>query len=378
MESKKKNILIFYPGTHLAYSPTILNLYDSLSEFFNVTICSFSSGFFSNTTIDDRNVIYIKGNKLFSAFLKSFYFINKFLKINKHYYTSNYIDFYFFFIARKYFRSGRYDHIIANDPNSLYALQHSGIDCGIHFLSLEIGSNDRFWPFVNKDKINSIIIQSDKRFKFYFPNDHVTLKKFIIQNSPVFKKITSFDKTESLLYNGTIMGTFGFYYILDFLNQNPEFKLVAKGAINVRDKKIISDNYSNLLQEKRLIIDTEYLSEDEIGNFIANYKIGFCFYDTSVESINTFNYHTAPSGKFFKYLLSGVPVIVNKIEALEEIVGKYKVGMVINDFKPESILDAINRINENYSFYQKNCFDAAKEFDFKKSAEGFVEFLKNV
>ena len=53
----KKKILIVFPDTHLSYSPSTLNLYDSLSETFEVTIITFiPDSSYSTHKILNRNI----------------------------------------------------------------------------------------------------------------------------------------------------------------------------------------------------------------------------------------------------------------------------------------------------------------------------------
>ncbi|MEO7769107.1 MAG: hypothetical protein ABIS01_16870, partial [Ferruginibacter sp.] len=56
----KKKILIISGDEILAYQPSILNLYDYLLPFFDVSIVTFLPAYIGNQKIEDRNVIYLR------------------------------------------------------------------------------------------------------------------------------------------------------------------------------------------------------------------------------------------------------------------------------------------------------------------------------
>ncbi len=54
----KKKITILFSGAHLAYSPTVIGLYDLLSKHFDVGIIAESPEAFDFERLTNRNVIY--------------------------------------------------------------------------------------------------------------------------------------------------------------------------------------------------------------------------------------------------------------------------------------------------------------------------------
>jgi glycosyltransferase involved in cell wall biosynthesis len=264
------------------------------------------------------------------------------------------------------------DSLIAVDSSSAWVAQKFKLP--VHFLSLEIVENDVFRRSIN-NRFASIIIQSAERYHYYFPENDV--KVFYVQNAPVYRELTQKFERKGLIYNGTAQVEFGVFYCIEFIAKYPQFILTMKGGVPERIKHVIESRYQSLLQDGRLVINKEYIDTKELTLYLSRFRIGFCFYDTSIEKINTFNYHTAPSGKLFSYLASGTPVIVNNIRGLN-VVNEFRCGIMIDNMDPESIYSAVLEIEKDYETFSNNCIKAAKHYSFDKNIAPFIEFLKTV
>ncbi len=138
--------------------------------------------------------------------------------------------------------------------------------------------------------------------------------------------------------------------------------------------KLIHEKYEHLISQKRLVINQEYLKAEQFLDFIATFKIGFCFY--SWELINEhFNYESAPSGKLFMYMAAGVPVIASNISAFK-IIEEYGAGVLVDDYKPETILQAVKKIENNFDKYSQACYVIASKYSFDKTVKPYIDFLK--
>ncbi len=373
----KKNILILFDGQHLAFSPTTTQLYDMLSVDYTVTILAESSTNFIKEKLAGRNVIYYRVirrkptfiYKLYYYFLAAFNNEAKYLRKNKIKFPEY---FYRYRLTKKIVESGDYDKVIAVDIKNLFycTLLKQKVD----FLSMELGMNEKLLSFTDASIINCIITQSKERLEYLFPDQ--LLKTFYIQNAPVYKEVSIPAEKKGLLYGGTAWDPFGFYHCLDYLKAYKEETLTVQGAVPKADENKIHKLYKNLLTEKRLIINDSYIENDEVVNYFSQFEIGFCFYNFDLDWVNHFNYKSAPSGKLFKYLAAGVPVVAVDIVGFA-FVKDLACGVLVPDLSAGKIREAIVEIRNNYEIFSANAIAAAKHFSFDKMAQPYIDFVKN-
>jgi glycosyltransferase involved in cell wall biosynthesis len=366
-----KRIYILYPDGHIAYSPTTLNLYDTLVSDFDVTIFSYEPDKkFSQQKPGNRKVRFIASpGWIKRIFFGSLYFFGtKFLNFPNvgRFNFKRQMNLYFILRWAK-----RADAIIAVDLTSVWIAQK--LCNNVHLVSLEIYENDPLLRRINKTKLKSIITQSPERYKFYFPNEDV--KVFFVPNSPVYKTLPLSLHSNGLLFHGTAVPEFGIWQCIRFIEAHQEYSLTIKGSIPALIYAKIEADYSTLLSQGKIKIDREYLEPTELVQFISKFRIGFCFYDTSFQKINAFNYLTAPSGKLMVYLAAGLPVICNNLPGLA-LVSDNNCGVLIDDMSPESINKAIQKIEADYNLISSNCNKIAQSLSFDKKIAPFVAYLK--
>lgn len=377
MMSSKKNILIFFEGPHLAYSPSTIQLYDELSKKYMVTILAQNPDNYNGQRISNRNVFYYPyyGVKTRHYYLLIFYLLSPFNKKIKLFKKLGlgYRDYFFRYLhVKKMIEKSNFDRILCIDISNLFFL--SLLNLKVDFLSLEICKDHHLLPFIKFENINCVIIQSKQRYDFLFPQ--LPLKTFILQNAPTYIEIESKIRQHCNIYSGAAHDSFGFYHCLKYLQKYPDEKMLLQGALLPNDKLTVENDYPQLLTENRLIINLDYLENDSVVDFISNYEIGFCFYNFDHPYIksNAFNYKSAPSGKMFKYLAAAVPVICSNIEGFN-FVEEFQCGIQINSLDEVSIRNAVIEIRNNYSMYVENSKRAAKHFSFDKAVLPYMEFI---
>lgn len=62
----------------------------------------------------------------------------------------------------------------------------------------------------------------------------------------------------------------------------------------------------------------------------------------------------------------GIPCVVPNVGGIPELVKNEFSGIIYNDYKTETILSAITKVKQNYSFYSKNCSEVVHNFSFEK------------
>ena len=373
---KKEKIVILFAGAHLAYSPTILQLYDALSIDNDVTILSHIIPAFIAQKPEGVNAVFYEEPvwEKPSAIKKiKYFFLRRLYKPAKKMEEAGLklkMDYYKFVRVRNFVNQGKYDRIIALDIENLFycSLMNRQVD----FVSLELLIGEKFLPFINKKIINCVITQTEERFNYLFKTSN--LKKFFIQNSPVYKEIQIPQNKSGLLYGGTAWNPFGFYHCLEYLKKYNDLPLTVQGAVPEEDRKKVLEEYALLVSKKLLIINDNYFKNEEVVNYFSHFKIGICFYNFDVEWIRHFNYQSAPSGKIFKYLAAGVPVLAIDIVGFK-FVKEFNCGVLIKNLDVESIRNGVEKILENYQSYEANTKKAAMHFSFDKAVQPYLDYV---
>jgi glycosyltransferase involved in cell wall biosynthesis len=375
----KKKIYIISADEIILYQPTILNLYDSFLSDFEPIIITFEPSFLGKSKDITRNVQYITYKNFTSKIIRLIELpVNAVFKRISKVFPSFKLRLQ---LIRKYKAQLLYNSIkniskeviLAVDLMPLFVAQKTNNK--ICFLSLEIITNDTYLNRIENSKIECVIIQNVERFNYLFPTTKPTV--FYVQNAPKLNtKVTHQNTRNNLLWAGTITKEFGVLNCVEFVKKYPQYKLVLKGASALNTKEYIEKKYANLIQQDNLEINTTYLDANEFVKFISTHKIGFCFYDWNLINAN-FNYQTAPSGKLFMYLAAGVPVIVCNIIGFK-FIEENNAGVLINDYKVETILAAVKKIEANYQQYSQNAYKTFENTCFDVNIGTVLNFLKQL
>ncbi|HSB92119.1 MAG TPA: hypothetical protein VLC28_03340, partial [Flavitalea sp.] len=333
----KKKVLIATLNDYIVYQPTILNLYDELITEFDVEIISFEPTFISKDKDNSRNILYIKvpgiikelSNKIDFLMNKLSGLIRKIAPGYKYKYI--YYNRALPATLKNALKKSSADHIIAVDIPALYVCQQ--VSGKVHFLSLEIDRSSPFMKKVDQASIRSVFIQNQVRLDYLLPG--FKGPSFFIQNSPVFQEeIKPGVDRKDFIWAGTLLERFGVMECINFFKVHPEYRLELKGGAEKRTLQRIQENYSDLINQKVIHINREYLPGNAFLEYLSRFRIGFCFYSWTL--INSdFNYRTAPSGKLFMYMAAGVPVIACNIPGFE-FIKEFKAGVLIDDYEPET------------------------------------------
>lgn len=128
-------------------------------------------------------------------------------------------------------------------------------------------------------------------------------------------------------------------------------------------------NYANIH------IFYQVLPPEQVTSFLESYAVGLVWYsrmnDDNIDKIGL------ASGKLFKHLSIGQPVIVMDAPGISREVVKNKLGIVIHD--ASELESAYRTIMNNYSFYQKNVLNAYKnKYDYHKAIQPFLKKLEKI
>jgi glycosyltransferase involved in cell wall biosynthesis len=375
MKNKKKMIIVT-ANDFLAYQPSILNLYDYLEPVFETCIVSFEPEYIGKEKPAGRKIHYLKVPFLLKWTVLKFDFALQifckmagtlFRSLSHEYLYYHRLQYHY---LKKFLRGVEADEFLAVDIPALYITQRVFGKC--HFFSLELYPGDPFRKKIEVGNILSVIIQNKDRYNFLFPG--IALPVFYIQNAPVFTgdMIRSYERKD-LVWAGTITRHFAVLDCINFIKNYPSNRLTLKGGAERKTLQYINDHYKALLESGNLCIDQAYLSSGDFIDFLAHFKIGFCFYSWEIIK-KSINYQTAPSGKLFMYLAAGVPVIACNIPGFQ-FVREFGAGVLIDDYKPETILRAIQLIEKDYEKYSQSCYRASVNYSFDRTVKPFIDFL---
>lgn len=168
---------------------------------------------------------------------------------------------------------------------------------------------------------------------------------------------------KGIIYSGSV-GNAALVEALAECSKNLENIEITISGWNYVCKKFKKSSNINIIKQD--------LSQEEYTRFISAYDIAIVWYADKQDD-NTYNIGLA-SGKFFKHLSLGQPVIANRVPGLAEEIEKYHLGVVIDDLR--ELPKAANLIYENYDFYTNNVKRIyADNYDFHKVSKVFFDSM---
>ena len=142
----------------------------------------------------------------------------------------------------------------------------------------------------------------------------------------------------------------------------------------------------NFMEEMRSVVQANDLSEKIF--FFGMLPPGELKKKTarSYIAINPFektglNQYLSLSNKFFDYIHAAIPQVTMNYPEYRKINDQYKIAELIDDLKPETITNAINKIlndQELYSRLKKNCIIAKQELNWQKERDKLLNFYKDL
>lgn len=76
---------------------------------------------------------------------------------------------------------------------------------------------------------------------------------------------------------------------------------------------------------------------EQVLKVAASADVGLCL----IESVSLSYFYCLPN-KFFEYLFAGIPVVVSPLPEMLRLVDQYGIGVVLGEYRPESMFSAIN------------------------------------
>lgn len=196
-----------------------------------------------------------------------------------------------------------------------------------------------------------------------------------IGTCPNFSRMKSLKDSLSLGFMGVLKKSQGLDLIFDNLNElgkiypNLKIDIIGSGP----DEKYFRNrakcfpveiNFHGFLSERKY---------KKINKILSGCSIGIAPY---VPEKSNVSYYGDPS-KIKMYLSFGLPVITTNVFAFSEELKETKSGIIIDYYKKNEFIKAVNTIKNNYLYYQTNAKKLAKKYFYKKLYSSMFEDLYN-
>ncbi|KKO20373.1 MAG: hypothetical protein L3J18_00740 [Candidatus Brocadia sp.] len=173
-----------------------------------------------------------------------------------------------------------------------------------------------------------------------------------------------------ILYAGQISEAIGIRDLIQYTHLWPDGCVFVIHGFGPKDyiQKIIS--LKN--QFPKVILSQDLLDENEYNTMIRSADIGI-IWRIDKKNQNSFIMGAA-SGKMFYYLKSELPIISNKLPGLAELIEDTQCGICVDE--ETQVGDAILRLLNNFSFYQKNTTLCFKKYEFSKHYQKVIDIIE--
>ena len=204
-----------------------------------------------------------------------------------------------------------------------------------------------------------------KKYHIWHPNTILIPNSYIYEESEIVP-----EGPGGVIYAGGIKRDF-LVEQFDDLKNVKNVPLTFSGVIDQwcmeKIKKLKRTN-PNLKFENQLLPINEYT------DYMRTFAVGLVWYSSLKE--DEANYCIGmSSGKMFKHLSLGQPVIVVRCMGIAEVVNRYELGVVIDNIS--ELESAYNTVMKNYSYYRENVIRTYRnKFDFKKVIAPFLECIE--
>ncbi len=221
-------------------------------------------------------------------------------------------------------------------------------------------------------KVKAFTIQDTLRKKLsakYFIRHHNTM---LIPNSYVLDQSrVVHGKRTGVIYVGSIKREF-------LIEQFKDLKAVKDVPITFSGQMIDDWCKQEIKRLKKsnpnLTFIEQSLPPDEYTRYLQNFAVGLVWY-SPLRKDEARYYIGLSSGKMFKFLSMGMPIIAVKCQGITEEVRRYRLGIVVNNIS--EVGKAYDEIMRNYEYYQNNVFRTYRvKYDFKRVIAPFLDYVE--
>lgn len=115
---------------------------------------------------------------------------------------------------------------------------------------------------------------------------------------------------------------------------------------------------------------------NELRNYVAAVDFSVIFSEKKLRNL----YYSLPN-KFFENIQSMTPMITSDIPEMGKLIKKYKIGLLVDDDKPEEIIGAIHRMTEDkalYETFKENLIKAKSDLCWENERNKLVDMIRKL
>ena len=270
---------------------------------------------------------------------------------NQHFlfYAEYNLRLFFFLIGRKY------DCILANDldtlPACFFASKLKNID--LVYDSHELFSEGPelqgrlfvkgFWRKLENyflPRIKKAYTVSDSIADFY--HKKYQNKMGVIRNVPLKEQATTFEDVafptdqRTILYQGVLNPGRGLKPMIKALKfiDNLDLIIIGYGKVEQELKEFVSQE--NMSKRVHFL---GRISREKLANYTKKATLGMVLEEPLGKS-----FEFSLPNKLFDYIHAGLPIIAGNLIEISNIINRYKVGVIIDNYTPEKIAAKINEV----------------------------------
>lgn len=174
----------------------------------------------------------------------------------------------------------------------------------------------------------------------------------VIRNVPFYYETNRISESgDYILYQGALNKGRGLEQVIMAM-KNIDYKLyiAGEGQISIQLRELVKK-----FNMEHKVFFLGFLKPSELRKYTLKAKIGLNLLDPKNEHYR----HSFPN-KLFDYIMAELPQISMNFPYYQSIVQDKKIGVLIDDFTPKLIEEAIKELLENHAFY-KECVSDCKE-----------------
>ncbi|HEX5169193.1 MAG TPA: hypothetical protein VFW11_08450 [Cyclobacteriaceae bacterium] len=210
---------------------------------------------------------------------------------------------------------------------------------------------------------------------------HFNVRPTVITNATRYHEIQPsqlLDARIRMVYHGIANPSRKIEMMIEMVNHlDPRFTidliLMTSNFASSKTKSYIQDLKSSVEHHSRIRILPELPSE-QVVEFINQYDIGVFL----IPPVN-FNYANTLPNKLFEYIQARLAVAIGPTPEMAEIVKKYKIGVVSEDFNALSLASQLNAVTrESLLQFKGNSSIAAKDLCAENNQISFLKLVDEV